>query len=143
MAKSDKAKLPKTVAGFKVPKTLRKSGALDTLFGSALGRQLVADALVAAAAAAAAALVKPRVDAGEADGAGTGEGGRSALADATSAAAGAVASFVTDAAQSLLKPAPDQAPSAGPAKKAAPKPPASKRRQPALRKADQQAGPGA
>ena len=137
MAKSDKVKLPKTVAGFKVPKTLRKSGALDTLFGSALGRQLVADALVAAAAAAAAALVKARSNADEANGAAAGDGGRSALSEATHAAAGAVASFVTDAAQSLLKPAPAEAETGKPAKKPASKPRTAKRASPAPAKADQ------
>ncbi len=98
MAKTAKAKLPKTVAGLKVPKALRKSGVLETLVGSHTGRQILADALVAAAAAAAAALMKDR--------SGTQEGGkgrsRTVMSDATHAAAGAVAGFITDAAQSLI-----------------------------------------
>lgn len=98
MAKSGKAKLPKTVAGLKVPKVLRKSGMLETLVGSHAGRQILADALVAAAAAAAAALVKDR--------SGGSEGGKSrskaVVSDATHAAAGAVAGFITDAAQTLI-----------------------------------------
>jgi len=99
MAKSAKSKLlPKTVAGLKVPKALRKSGVLETLVGSHAGRQLLADALVAAAAAAAAALVKDRSGPQEA-----GKGrSKAVMSDATHAAAGAVAGFITDAAQNLI-----------------------------------------
>jgi hypothetical protein len=56
-AKSKKADaLPKSIAGVKVPKAVRKSSALGTLFNSELGREILADALLAAAGAAAAAL---------------------------------------------------------------------------------------
>jgi hypothetical protein len=98
MAKAAKMKLPKKVAGLKVPKALRKSAALETLAGSHAGRQILADALVAAAAAAAAVL------------AGSGAGdekkprkgrSRSVLSDTVDAAAGALAGLVTDATQSL------------------------------------------
>jgi hypothetical protein len=127
MAKSEKAKLPKTVAGLKVPKALRKSGVLETLVGSHAGRQILADALVAAAAAAAAALVKDRSDAPN------GGKGRSkaVMSDATQAAAGAVAGFITDAAQNLFSgalgagEAPKQKP-APRARTARPKKPAAK-----------------
>ena len=132
MAKTEKAKLPKTVAGLKVPKALRKSGVLETLVGSHAGRQILADALVAAAAAAAAALVKDR--------SGPQEGGkgrsRTVMSDATHAAAGAVAGFITDAAQNLItgalgggeaeKPNPAARPRA-----AKPKKPAAKQESPA------------
>jgi hypothetical protein len=50
-------KIPKKIAGFKIPKVLRKNSLLKSLLGTAGGRQIVADALVAAAGAAAAALV--------------------------------------------------------------------------------------
>ena len=66
MAKKGKAKLPKQVAGVKVPKRLRKSGkSFAGLFKSPLGREILADALVAAAGAAAAALVRNRPSAAE------------------------------------------------------------------------------
>lgn len=59
MAKS-KAKTPKTIAGMKVPKVLRKSRWLDPLPADPQTREIVADVLIAAAGAAAAALVKER-----------------------------------------------------------------------------------
>jgi hypothetical protein len=54
-----KDKPVKKIAGFKVPKVLRKGG-LGAFLDSPLGRQMLADALIAAATAAAAALVKHR-----------------------------------------------------------------------------------
>ena len=59
MAKS-KAKTPKTIAGMKVPKALRKSGWLAPLLADPQTREILADVLIAAAGAAAAALVKER-----------------------------------------------------------------------------------
>jgi hypothetical protein len=56
-----KNKIPKKIAGVKIPKVLRKNALLKGLLGSAAGRQIVADALVAAAGAAAAALVASQV----------------------------------------------------------------------------------
>lgn len=53
---SGKAKLPKTIAGLKVPKSLRQSGWLDSLVASPEGRELLAEALLKAAEAAAAVL---------------------------------------------------------------------------------------
>jgi hypothetical protein len=105
MAKSDKVKVPKTVAGFKVPKALRKSGILDTLVGTPAGRQLLADAIMAAAGAAAATLVASKLSAEpEKTGRKTRAGGQSGLGEATHAAAGALASFVGEAAANLLTP---------------------------------------
>ena len=52
-----KNKIPKKIVGVKIPKVLRKNALLKGLIGSPTGRQIVADALVAAAGAAAAALV--------------------------------------------------------------------------------------
>ena len=61
---SGKAKLPKTIAGLKVPKALRQSGWLDALVASPEGRTLLAEALLRAAEAAAAVLTSQREDAG-------------------------------------------------------------------------------
>jgi hypothetical protein len=94
MAKARKAKVPKKVAGLRVPKSLRKSKTLDTLLGSALGREILAGALVAAAGAAASYLMKHRptadqvADAGEAGDAGR---NRSTAAVTSSAKAPAAA----------------------------------------------------
>lgn len=97
MAKTPKTKFPKTVAGFKVPKSLRKGGFLDAMVGTATGRQLLADALIAAAGAAAATLVSGRA------GPARDRGGK-----AQEGAAGALATFVTEAAKAIL-PAPEPA----------------------------------
>lgn len=59
MAKKRKT-VPKSVVGVSIPKTLRNSSLVSWLFENPLGRQILADALVAAAGAAAAALVKHR-----------------------------------------------------------------------------------
>jgi hypothetical protein len=104
-AKSKKKAVPKAVAGVKVPKTVRKWGSLNSLITSDLGREILADALIAAATAAAAALTRTRtakatgnamVDAGS--------DAASATKDATQTAAGAVAGVITDAARNLLPP---------------------------------------
>lgn len=51
-SKTKPMKLPKTIAGWKVPKPLRRSsGSLIRLIDSPLGRQVMANALVAAAGA--------------------------------------------------------------------------------------------
>ena len=106
MAKSGKSKLPKKVAGVKVPKTLRKN-ALVTLFDSPIGREILADAIVAAATAAAAALVKHRPSARQLANAGeavvdAGADAASATRDSVQGAAGAVANLVTEVAQHVL-----------------------------------------
>ncbi|MFL5258911.1 MAG: hypothetical protein ACJ8AS_04100 [Hyphomicrobiales bacterium] len=51
-------RLPKTLLGVRVPKKLRKSKLIDWLLNDPLGRNLMADALVAAAGAVAAALTR-------------------------------------------------------------------------------------
>ncbi len=114
-AKSKKADaLPKSIAGVKVPKAVRKSSALGTLFNSQLGREILADALLAAAGAAAAALTRTRparaagtaiADAGSdvassaAASAGT---AANVTGDLVQTAAGAVAGVVTEAARTFL-----------------------------------------
>lgn len=99
MAKSTKLKLPKRVAGLKVPKALRSPAALETLVSSQAGRQLLADALMAAAAAAAAELTKER-SAGTIGSAGFKRRGGSMAPVA--GVAEAVAGLITDAAQSMV-----------------------------------------
>ena len=58
--KADRAKLPKTIGGLKIPKGLREAGWLDDLVGSPAGRALLAEAIVKAADAAAAVLLAAR-----------------------------------------------------------------------------------
>jgi len=109
-ARAKKASLPKSVGGVKVPKALRKARPLGKLMKSDLGREILADVIVAAAGAAAAAL--SRTGAGRSAGrAVTNLGGAAAEAGGDAAragsqlaetATGAVAGVVTEAARSLL-----------------------------------------
>jgi hypothetical protein len=103
-AKKDKksSDLPKKIAGVKLPKAI-KSNSLLTLFNSDLGREIMADALIAAAGAAAAALTRTRtVKAAGNAAAEAGTNAASATSDAVQTAAGAVAGVVTEAARSFL-----------------------------------------
>jgi hypothetical protein len=54
--------VPKKVAGFKVPKSVRRSSLLRNMLASRTGRQMLAKALVAGANAAAAVLTDERAD---------------------------------------------------------------------------------
>src|SRR5215218_3110826 len=85
-------------SGTKLAKSAKKSGLMD-LINTDLGREILADALIAAAGAAAAALTKTRTakKAGSAL-ANTGAQG----ADLTQTAAGTVAGVVTEAARHFL-----------------------------------------
>jgi hypothetical protein len=102
-AKKAEGSLPKKVAGVKVPKAMRKSGSLASLFSSQLGREVLADALIAAAGAAAAALTRTRAakNAGKAL-ADKGSQAASTGADLTDTASGAVASVVGEAARTII-----------------------------------------
>jgi hypothetical protein len=51
MTKSDTLKLPKRIAGVKVPKVLRRPGTIVDFLNSPVGRLVLAEALIAAAAA--------------------------------------------------------------------------------------------
>ncbi len=84
--------------GTKLAKSAQKSGFMD-LFNSELGREILADALIAAAGAAAAALTKTRT--AKKAGAAVADAG-SQTADLTQTAAGAVAGVVTEAARQFL-----------------------------------------
>jgi hypothetical protein len=101
-SKKNESGIPKKVAGVKVPKAVRESS-FSALFNSSLGREIIADALIAAAGAAAAALTRSRTakDAGKAV-ADAGSSAAAAGTDLTQTAAGAVATVVTEAAKSFL-----------------------------------------
>ncbi len=92
----------KKSTGAKLAKSVKKSGFMD-LLNSDLGREILADALIAAAGAAAAALTKTRA-AKQAGAAVTNAGSQAAGAtnDAMQTAAGAVAGVVTEAARQFL-----------------------------------------
>lgn len=99
-----KNKLPKRIAGFKVPKALRRSKLVRGLLGSELGRHIVADALVAAAGAAATVLVREReeiIEAGE-KGARKGKRALGLVTEAADSAAAAALGAVTDAARTMM-----------------------------------------
>src|SRR3954447_10986895 len=103
MAKNGKRNAPKKVAGIKVPKVLRKSGALEGLVTSTLGREILAGALVAAASAAGAALRAHDSGARKTSELGKKGADRAAAiatGDLARAAATALAGVVADAAQS-------------------------------------------
>jgi hypothetical protein len=106
LAKKKNNKVPKRVAGVKLPKALRKSGLAKSLLGTRAGRQLLADALIAAAGAAAAVLVKDK-------GAEVKKGGGAAVratgtvGKVVESAAGAVAEVVGNAARNVLPAASD------------------------------------
>jgi len=107
MAQKAKSKLPKTVAGVKVPKAVRSSGLLDELLNSELGREILAEALVAAAGAAASVLIKKRPSADQIAQAGHAVTDRGAEVAATTkelaqSTVGAVTEVVADAARHIL-----------------------------------------
>jgi hypothetical protein len=106
MAKKSQVKLPKTIAGVKVPKAVRTSGLLDEVLNSPLGREILAEALVAAAGAVATVLMK-RPSAGQVARASetiadTGVEAVSVTKDLAQTAVGAVAEVVADAARHVL-----------------------------------------
>jgi len=99
-----KMKIPKRVAGVKVPKQIRKSALLRGLLASKAGREIAGRALVAGATAAAAALVAERREVAEATRKGARKGARTLglLSDAAESAVGAAMEVVTDAARAML-----------------------------------------
>jgi len=101
---SDKTKgKAKKDSGAKLSKALSKFAPLKDLMNSDLGRELLADALIAAAGAAAAALTRSRT--AKKAGAATAEAGSlaaDATRDAMQTAAGAVAGVVSETARQFL-----------------------------------------
>ena len=125
MAKTSKFKLPKSIAGLKVPKGLRKAEIVEGLLASPDGRRLLADALSAAGAAAAAVLEAGNTAMPGGSGAASAPDGPG---PAAAQAAALVSAFLTEAASLLRPPVPaeDVATVLGPA---APTPrPAARRR---------------
>jgi hypothetical protein len=101
-AKSDrKAGASTQLTSIKMPKALKPKSLL-TLINSDLGREIMADALIAAAGAAAAALT--RSGSAKKAGATMVEAASSTASEAMQTAAGAVANVVADAARNLLPP---------------------------------------
>jgi hypothetical protein len=106
MAKN-KAKVPKAVAGWKIPKGLRKSGAVHMFLNNDLGRNILADVLVAAAGAAAMALARHRPTGDQVAYAGeaaldSGQRAVSGTAGAVQTAAGTLGSVFTEAVRSIF-----------------------------------------
>ncbi|KLK91573.1 hypothetical protein AA309_19460 [Microvirga vignae] len=96
--KSGKSKSTDTQLSKSMKKAAKNTGIMD-LISSNLGREILADALIAAAGAAAAALTRTRP--AKQAGAAVADAGSQA-ADMTQTAAGAVASVVTEAARQFL-----------------------------------------
>lgn len=100
-----KNKIPKKIAGVKIPKLFRKNKLLKGLLGSPTGRALVADALMAAATAAAGVLMasksKVAAKAGK-DAADTVTSNADLLKDAMKSAAAAMTQVIANAAKSAL-----------------------------------------
>lgn len=100
-----KNRIPKKLAGITTPKALRKNLILKNLIGSAAGRQLLGEALVAAAGAAAAVLAATKTETGAKAGeavAHAGEEGGEVIKHALKSAADAVAGTLSSAAQNAL-----------------------------------------
>jgi len=99
-----KAKLPKRIAGFKVPKRVRKSKMVNGLLGNEFGRQIVADAIVAGAGAAAVVLVRERDEVADATVTGAKKGAHAfgLLAEAVESGVDAAIASVTDSVRRSL-----------------------------------------
>ena len=99
-----KVKVPKRIAGFKVPKQIRKSTVLRGLLASKAGREIAGRALIAGATAAAAALVVEREEVTEATRKGARKGALTLglLRGAAESAVDAAIDVVSDAARAML-----------------------------------------
>jgi hypothetical protein len=104
MAKK-KNKIPKKIAGVKIPKVFRKNTLLKGLLGSPTGRKVMAEAVMAAATAAAGVLMAAKPKAAAKAGQGLVEAvshDGDILKDALKSAAGAMTDVITKAARSAL-----------------------------------------
>lgn len=103
MAKKKNA-IPKKVAGFKIPRSVRKSAALRALLASDIGRDVLANAITAGAGAAAAVLVRDREEIADAGKKGARKGARalSIATEALESGASAAMDSVKDSTYSLL-----------------------------------------
>ncbi len=108
-----KNRIPKKVAGFKVPKMIRKNAVLKALLASSTGRQILGNALMAGATAAAAVLTAKNSDEIADAGKGAVKGGKKAgnvAAQAVKDAAGAIVGVISEAASSVLPDQPKRTP---------------------------------
>jgi hypothetical protein len=96
-----KNKIPKKIAGVKIPKILRKDSLIKSLLNSPTGRQIIANALVAAAGAAASALLAGSQGASKASANGHEDAGKIAKR-ALQSAAGALTDALSSAAKSAM-----------------------------------------
>ncbi|MEF0942942.1 hypothetical protein [Rhizobium sp. BR 362] len=98
-----KNRIPKKIAGYRVPKGLRKSAIIKALLASDVGRSILANALTAGAGAAATVLIEDRGQIADAAGTAAGKGKRAislvstALSRATDAAMEVVTNSASDA----------------------------------------------
>lgn len=99
-----KNRIPKKVAGYKVPKAIRKSPILRSLLASDIGRDVLAKALTAGAGAAAAILLEERETIANTTKKGARKGAHAiALAnEAIRSGANAATEVIREAAQSVL-----------------------------------------
>ena len=97
--------IPKKVAGYRIPKSLRKSRLLNHLLKSKVGREILANSLTAGATAAAAALVSYREDIGPSTVKGAKRGRRAlaVLSEAIQDGTDAIMGVVADAARSVTE----------------------------------------
>ena len=96
--------IPKKVAGFKVPKSIRKSSFLKSMLASKTGRDILGKALLAAAVAAAAVLTEEREDIAKAGKKGARKGARAVgiAGEALQSAANAAMDVVADQTRSIF-----------------------------------------
>jgi hypothetical protein len=102
--KKKKARIPKKVAGVKIPKFVRKSDFLGTLLASDIGRDILANALTAAAGAAAAVILEHRDDIASAGKSAARESAKtgSVIGEAAQSAANAAMEVVSEATGAVL-----------------------------------------
>jgi hypothetical protein len=100
-----KTRIPKKIAGLKIPKVVRKNAVLKALLASPTGRKILGEALVAGAAAAAAVLASTNADQISDAGKGAAKRGKKAgniTARVIKDATGAMVGVISDAASAVL-----------------------------------------
>ncbi|MBW9054943.1 hypothetical protein [Rhizobium mesosinicum] len=99
-----KNRIPKKIAGYKIPKAIRKSATIRGLLASDIGRGILANALTAAAGAAATVLLAESDEISDAAGKGARKGKRALgiAGSAMSSAADAAIDVIKDSARDAL-----------------------------------------
>src|SRR5687768_10526306 len=100
-----KNRIPKKIAGLKIPKVVRKNTVLKALLASPTGRKILGEALLAGATAAAAVLASTNADQISDAGKGAAKRGKKAgniAARVIKDATGAMVSVISDAASVVL-----------------------------------------